>query len=40
MTGIASDIDAQRDSFVEELKGMNIERCIELEQEAYDNTIG
>ena len=34
-----ADIDTEWDSFVEELKAMNIERCIELEQEAYDNTI-
>ena len=34
-----SDIDAEWDSFVEELKSMNIERCIELEQAAYDHTV-
>ena len=34
-----SDIDAEWDSFVETLKTMNIERCIELEQEAYDNEL-
>lgn len=34
------DIDKDWDTFVEELKGMNIEECIALEQEAYDNTVG
>ena len=35
-----ADIDAEWDSFVEKLKRMNIEDCIALEQEAYDNTVG
>ena len=35
-----ADIDAEWDSFVEDLESMNIGRCIELEQEAYDNTVG
>ena len=34
------DIDKDWNTFVEELKGMNIEECIALEQEAYDNTVG
>ena len=34
------DIDKDWDTFVEELKGMNIKECIALEQEAYDNTVG
>ena len=34
------DIDKDWDTFVEELKSMNIEECIALEQEAYDNTVG
>ena len=35
-----ADIDAEWDSFVADLESMNIGRCIELEQEAYDNTVG
>ena len=35
-----ADIDAEWDSFVEDLRGMNIDRCIELEQAAYDNAVG
>lgn len=31
-----ADIDAEWDSFVEDLKSMSIEDCIALEQEAYD----
>lgn len=33
-----ADIDSQWDTFVDSLKDMGIEECIELEQEAYDNT--
>ena len=35
-----ADIDAEWDDFVEKLKSMNIEDCIALEQEAYDNAVG
>ena len=33
----ASSFDGFEKDFVEELKNMNIERCIELYQEAYDS---
>ena len=35
-----ADIDAEWDSFVADLRSMNIDRCIELKQEAYDSTVG
>ena len=35
-----ADIDAEWDSFVEDLKSMHIEDCIALEQEAYDAAKG
>ena len=35
-----ADIEAEWDSFVADLRSMNIDRCIELEQEAYDAAVG
>ena len=35
ITGI-SDIDAEWDGYVEQLKNFGIERAIEIKQEAYD----
>ena len=38
MTG-AEDIDAQWDTFVSTIESMNIARCIEIKQGAYDRFI-